>query len=84
MSMPLKSLGLRLPAIAMRRPGAWRWTKSTTAFTWSGSRSSIAMIVSSYHPFSFRCAAKRWMNGAQRASNSGVPGFSLSFQGQSV
>ena len=81
--MPLKSLGLRLPAIETLRPGACFCTKRTTFATSSGARSSIAISVFEYQPFSFKCAAKRSRNAPQRRSSAAS---SISFprvQGQS-
>ena len=64
------SLGLRLPAIEMRIPGAWRCTNAATLATSSGLRSSIAMRVRSNHPFAFTCATNLSNDAPQRLSSS--------------
>ena len=56
--MPLKSEGLRLPAIEILKSGTFLWINSEMFFTSSGERSSIAIKVCSNQPFSFRCFAK--------------------------
>ena len=66
---------LCLSAMAKPSSGAHSLSRAAAASISSGERSSIAMLVITIHPFSFRWLPKSVRNGFHILSNSGLPGL---------